>query len=281
MNRASDWIDGVKQGAVIGVAAVLLTLPASSLRAPRPAVPGTGPGDPATAIATAATARAAANATPGPVVAKGTATVASKAAQFRGETASPEARMVADWIATSNDNAGLPFAILDKREAAVFVFDRNARLVGASPVLLGAAPGDESVDGIGDRPIAAVRPHERTTPAGRFVSRPGKNASGEDVVWVDYSAAVSMHRVRPIDPKERRLERLASPDASMRRISYGCINVPVQFFEGVVSPVLGAGRAVVYVLPETRTIHDVFWRTPGRRGAVPSMVQADPPNTTG
>ena len=89
-------------------------------------------------------------------------------------------------------------------------------------------------------------------------SSPGRNASGEDVVWVDYADAVSMHRVRPVDPKERRLERLASPDPAQRRISYGCINVPVAFFDAVVHPTLAAGRGVVYVLPERKSIQETF-----------------------
>ena len=67
-----------------------------------------------------------------------------------------------------------------------------------------------------------------------------------------------MHRVRLVDPKERRLERLASADPAQRRISYGCINVPVAFFESVVWPLLRTTRAVAYVLPETRSVGEVF-----------------------
>ena len=67
-----------------------------------------------------------------------------------------------------------------------------------------------------------------------------------------------MHRVRLVDPKERRLERLASPDPTERRISYGCINVPVAFFDSVVWPLLRTTRAVAYVLPETRGVGEVF-----------------------
>ena len=179
-------------------------------------------------------------------------------ADFAGHTASVDARLVADWVVGSGDNRGRPFVILDKRDARVFAFGAAGRLIAATPVLLGAAPGDDSVAGIGMRPIAQVRPEERTTPAGRFDSEPGKNASGEDVVWVDYAAAVSMHRVRAIDPKERRLERLASPDPAERRISYGCINVPIAFFETVIWPALGTRRGVVYVLPERKELREVF-----------------------
>ena len=100
-----------------------------------------------------------------------------------------------------------------------------------SPVLLGATPGDDSVAGIGTRPMTrCARTRRPRRPAASW-PRPGRNASHEDVVWVDYANAVSMHRVRLVDPKERRLERLASPDPAERRISYGCINVPVAFFE--------------------------------------------------
>ena len=60
--------------------------------------------------------------------------------------------------------------------------------MGATAVLIGAARGDDTVAGIGSRPIAAVAPHERTTPAGRFTAEPGHNASGEDVVWFDYAS---------------------------------------------------------------------------------------------
>ncbi|UUZ73277.1 hypothetical protein LP415_08285 [Polaromonas sp. P1(28)-8] len=119
--------------------------------------------------------------------------------------------------------------ILDKKNTRVFVFDPSGKLRGATPVLVGAAKGDDSVTGIGGRPIAEVAPHERTTPAGRFMAEPGRNTLGEDVVWVDYEAAVSMHRVRALEPAERRLERLASPTTDDNRISYGCINMPVEF----------------------------------------------------
>ncbi|MDQ6619762.1 MAG: hypothetical protein M3Z31_08715 [Pseudomonadota bacterium] len=169
-----------------------------------------------------------------------------------------EVRNFADWVARLDDSHG-PFVIVDKKNARVYVFDSQARLQGHSPVLLGAAKGDDSVPGIGERPIRDIKPHERTTPAGRFVGESGRNVQGEDIVWVDYDAAVSMHRVRATNPRERRLERLATPTAADNRISYGCINVPAAFFDAYVSPLFGDDRqAVVYVLPETRSLRAVF-----------------------
>lgn len=176
---------------------------------------------------------------------------------------------VAAWAVREADNGDRPFAIVDKRRAQVYVFSPGGKLLGTSPVLLGYAAGDLSVAGIGQKAIEDIRPQERTTPAGRFESAPGRNSLGHDVVWVDYDAAVSMHRVRATNPKERRLERLATPTPADNRISWGCINVPVPFFDKVVWPNFGHGRAIVYVLPEQHTLTAFF---PAAAGGQPQVL---------
>lgn len=178
--------------------------------------------------------------------------------ELEGETLSPDALRVARWVVASGDNGALPFVILDKREARVHLFQPGGRIAASSPVLLGHARGDDTVPGIGERPIHAIRPEERTTPAGRFVAEPGRNINGEDVVWVDYEAAVSIHRLRSTDPTERRAERLASPTAADNRISYGCINLPVDFFEQRFWPAMRGQAGMVYVLPEDKPLDQVF-----------------------
>lgn len=170
-----------------------------------------------------------------------------------------DARELLEWVARTHDNAGMNYVVVDKRLATVSVLDGRGKLLGTSPVLLGAAVGDDSAPGIGTRPIAQVLPHERTTPAGRFLAEPGHNAQGEDIVWVDYDTAVSFHRVRVANPSDRRLQRLATPTANDNRISYGCINVPVNFYNNVLRPAMTESGAVVYVLPETRSWQQVFW----------------------
>jgi hypothetical protein len=179
-------------------------------------------------------------------------------ADFGAESPSVDTRAVVDWIASSGNHGGLHFVVVDKKAAQLYLFNANAKLIAATPVLLGEAMGDELVPGIGDRPIALVMPHERTTPAGRFVAERGHNARGEDVVWVDYAAAVSMHRVVTNVPSDRRLQRLASPTVDDNRISYGCINVPVDFYEAHIRPSFANQRGIVYVLPDTLTIGQVF-----------------------
>ena len=87
---------------------------------------------------------------------------------------------------------------------------------------------------------------------------PGRNARNEDVVWVDYDAAVSMHRVITTNPHERRLERLSSPTPDDNRISYGCINVWPQFYEAYVRPAYQGQRPPVYILPEVEAFDSVI-----------------------
>ena len=181
-----------------------------------------------------------------------------KRANFERERASHEARYVADWVVDSGDNRNMPFAIVDKTDAKVFVFDAHGRLLGAAAALLGLARGDDAIAGIGERALSSIRPEERTTPAGRFVSALGRNLHGKVILWVDYDGAVSLHPVVTSKPEERRLQRLATPTPLDNRISYGCINVPAKFFENVVHPAFTGTNGIVYVLPETRPAREVF-----------------------
>jgi hypothetical protein len=181
-----------------------------------------------------------------------------KRANFEREQKSRDAQRMADWVVDSGDNRGMPFAIVDKIDAKVFVFDVDGQLRGAAPVLLGLGRGDDSIPGIGDRKMSDMRPEERTTPAGRFVAWLGHNFDGKDMLWVDYDGAVSLHRVVTTKPKERRLQRLATPTPLDNRISYGCINVPAKFYDSVVSPAFTGTYGIVYVLPEIRSKSEIF-----------------------
>lgn len=172
-------------------------------------------------------------------------------ADFGNQHAAGEVRALARWTMQTADHTELPFAIVDKKNARIYVFDRAGRLRGASPVLLGQAIGDDSAPGVGEHAQSGKVPlRERTTPAGRFDSEPGRNRHGEYVVWVDYESAFAIHRLRPGASQRQRQMRLASTTPRDNRASYGCVVVPVRFYLDVVSPLLGRGHGVVYVLPE-------------------------------
>ena len=184
--------------------------------------------------------------------------LAQARADFRQELPSAQSRHVADWVLDASDHAGLPFVIVDKLQSRVWVFDGQGRLAGTAPALLGLALGDASVPGLGARPMASILPAERTTPAGRFAASLDRSLKGEEILWVDYENAIALHPVAVGVPRERRLERMASLVVSERRITYGCINVPVAFFRNVVAPLFRGRAGVVYVLPETGSAAAVF-----------------------
>lgn len=197
-------------------------------------------------------------------------------ADFAAEQISPEARHVANWAVHSGDHGALPFIIVDKVNGQLYVFDANGRIRGNAPALVGAAKGDYSVPGIGDKKISAILPHERTTPAGRFLARMGSGPRGEDVLWVDYEGAVAIHRVVTGVAKDRRLQRLESKVAADRRITYGCINLPVKFYESVVAPMFKEPGGMVYVLPEVRTAQELFGSYEVRQDRPDSMFARTP-----
>lgn len=178
-------------------------------------------------------------------------------ADFKGETASPPARAMANWIVQSGDNQGLPFVIIDKANAKVFAFAASGTLKAAAPALLGLAFGDDSAAGIGKRKLATIGAGERTTAAGRFMASLGRDFV-QDILWIDYESGLSLHRVITGNPKDRRFERLASPSPLDNRVSYGCVNVPIDFYDQVVMPLFKGTVGVVYILPETVALEKVF-----------------------
>ncbi|KAB7647894.1 L,D-transpeptidase [Polymorphobacter fuscus] len=172
-----------------------------------------------------------------------------------------DAARVSAWIVATHDNGALPFIVVDKVGARLMLFDAGGKLRADVPVLLGSARGDDSVPGIGTRKLAAIKPAERTTPAGRFVAQMGVNAAGQDTLWVDYDAAIALHRAsdrKPGPSRKSRAERLQSPSAAARRASLGCIGVATRFFVDFVRPTFADAGGIVYILPETRAVTAEF-----------------------
>ena len=245
---SDDFWSSLRTGALLGAAALVIGLPA--LHYWKRPVPTTFPN---AQVQAPAPPQAPAAAAPDPA-----AQPPVKLASFGNERPTDAVRQVANWSVYSGDHKAMAFVIVDKKDARVWVFRPDGRVVASTPALLGAAIGDTSVPGIGEKPLSQVKPEEKTTPAGRFIAEPGTNLNGEDIVWVSYDLAVSMHRVRPAVKSERRLERLASSTSADNRISFGCINLPPSFYDRVLSPTVQKYGAVIYVLPETRSAGELF-----------------------
>jgi hypothetical protein len=168
---------------------------------------------------------------------------------------------VADWIAASGDNRSLPYIIVDKTGASLFLFDAKGRPLGHVPVLVGVAAGDDASPGIGSKNLAEIGPAEKTTPAGRFLAKYGLAAGRERVLWVDYATSVALHPIpKGASKKERRRQRMLSPTSDDNRITFGCINVPAAFYSKTVRPLFQKKGGYVYVLPDTKPLEVVFPR---------------------
>jgi hypothetical protein len=198
---------------------------------------------------------------------------AIEAGNSREEQAgSDAARRVMQWISESGDNDSLPYAVIDKHAAALFLFDSAGHLVGKAPVLIGLAMGDDSSPGVGSKDLAQIGPAERTTPAGRFFASYGPAAGGETVLWVDYPDSVAMHAVITSNKKERRLQRLRSRTAADNRITFGCINVPTDFYQTRIEPMFQDRGGIVYILPDTKPLVEFF---PGLRTRTLLATESD------
>jgi hypothetical protein len=178
-------------------------------------------------------------------------------ADFGKEDAPAEVVHVANWVSYTRNNQKKAFVVIDKKQARMYLFEPDGKLKSSATVLLGQAVSDVIPPGTASKPISQLKPDEKATPAGRFLARPGKNTHGDNVIWIDYNAAISMHRLRKVG-KENRAERLASAEIDDNRISNGCVNVPPGFYDGVLRPTVLKKGAYVYVLPETRTPQQLF-----------------------
>jgi hypothetical protein len=201
---------------------------------------------------------------PGAAVARASVSVQQDAGSGdaqRAITPSVAATRVAEWVATSGDNQSLPYAIIDKTNAALFLFGAKGKPLGVVPILVGIAAGDDATPGIGSKKLAEIGPAEKTTPSGRFHAKFGLAFRKERILWVDYATSVALHPI-PTDAgkRERRRERMLSPTPEDNRITFGCINVPKAFYGKLLRPQFQKKGGYVYVLPDTKRLEEVFPR---------------------
>jgi len=189
------------------------------------------------------------------------AALSSTSAPLPDVQPSPDALRVADWVATSRDNHALPYAVIDKRDASLILFDGTGKKVAQVPVLLGIAPGDDATPGVGSKKLGEIGPAEKTTPAGRFLAKFGYAFGRQRVLWVDYTNSVAIHPI-PGDAarSEKRRARMLSPAPEDNRITFGCINVPNAFYTANLRPLFQKKGGYVYVLPDTKAVEEVFPR---------------------
>ncbi len=163
-----------------------------------------------------------------------------------------------NWITESGDNKQLPFIIVDKKAVTVYVFEQDGKVLATTTSLIGRTVGDDNAPGIGQKRLADITINERTTPAGRFEASLGFSEEGKEILWIDYDLDLSLHSVVTSNPSEHRLQRLRSSHLADHRITYGCVNVPAQFYKDYIHIIFEHTHGIVYILPEVHSVLQVF-----------------------
>lgn len=171
--------------------------------------------------------------------------------------ASEEVQKTVSWVKKNKDNRKLPYAIIDKKNAHIFVFDAKSKIVDHGPVLLGIAKSDKIDPKTLNARLSSIGKKDRVTPSGRYVSVFGPDHRGKDVLWVDTKYAVGLHPVANV-PGQRRKTRLNSTTSADNRITWGCINVSKPLFKNVLTPLFKPKAGIVYILPEAAPIEQLL-----------------------
>ena len=189
-----------------------------------------------------------------------------KRADFRGAAPSEEARRVADWALTAGDHEGLPYIVVDKRKARTYVFDAQGALIEWTPALLGMGVGDTFEPGVVDMNMYETKPSQRITPAGRYRAEEWQKPNGEWILWLDYPTQIAIHKLRKsqLALSQEREARLYSNDPADSRVTFGCVNVPPEFYDRVITPTFNGSGGIVYVLPDSKPVESLFELYPAR-----------------
>lgn len=174
-------------------------------------------------------------------------------------TASEEVQKTYRWIEKEKDNRKLPFAIIDKKNAHIYVFDEKGKIIDTGPVLLGIAKADKIDPKTLKKPLSRIGKDERVTPSGRYQSVVGPDHRGKQVLWVDPQFAIALHPVVNV-PGQNRFTRIESSSVDDNRITWGCINVPVPLFKKVITPLFKPKSGFVYILPESDSVEKLLAR---------------------
>lgn len=159
--------------------------------------------------------------------------------------ATPTETAVVQNIVEQNDNQGKQFIVADKQAGTLTMYTASGQQITSTPALFGKTEGD-SVS-------------SKNTPSGRFetkqanVRTEGYGGSAQVLTQNGQNLQLggspyAIHRVYTKYASENRQGRLDTPTATDNRISHGCINVPVDFYDTYLN---SDQDTVVYVMPET------------------------------
>jgi hypothetical protein len=184
-------------------------------------------------------------------------TVKLDSVDLQGLAARQDVVDVANWRL----RAGIekPFMVVDKVGGLTYAFDANGVLLAKTPALYGKSGLDTMTSESENRQVSEMVDSDKITPAGVFAAEGVDSlAYGKAVRFKQQASGdLLIHTVYLGNPSENRLGRLASATSADNRISYGCVNVPMDFAKDVLAKHF-SGSSEVLVLPEQASMAETF-----------------------
>lgn len=152
-----------------------------------------------------------------------------------------------------------PIIVVDKSAAKMFVYFPQDGTVLSGPVLLGKVKGDHI--NLADFNINTNSP--AITPAGTFWANKKFSAKLNESILSFVEGHISFIAIHPVFtkiPAERRLQRLTSSETYDNRISNGCINLGLEFFNVIYAML--PSRSKLIILPESDSVIDDISASP-------------------
>jgi hypothetical protein len=146
------------------------------------------------------------------------------------------------------------YLMVDKTHGKIILFENNEP-VFAGPALTGESTADNLPPGaLHEKFDKLIALDTKVTPAGRYtVSRSHDDDLGtvldiNEIHGTDWGIAI--HRVYLGTPSEHREQRIESPNAQDKHITFGCINVTPNAIAFLLKQLPEKGATPLYILPE-------------------------------
>jgi hypothetical protein len=164
---------------------------------------------------------------------------------------SDQAQAVGDIAIQHGDRT---FVIVDKIRGEIILYE-DGRPTYSSAALTGMSLGDRLPPGALKVPTSHfTRLELKVTPAGRYTVSPERDPEYGMVLTINEIKGtdwdIAIHRVYLGDPRERRAERLHSPDPDGRHITFGCINVDRDTIHTLLRHLAKIRKTPLYILPQ-------------------------------
>jgi hypothetical protein len=165
------------------------------------------------------------------------------------------AQSVYESMAPTAMASGKGFIIADKPNGMLHVFKADGSVLVQDTALYGKDIGDI------ESKLSSLKGGAKITPAGKFtlLAMPDAEYAGGVVLGLAETSStgnglIAVHAAYLGNAKEKRAERLATPGAEGKRISYGCVNTSHDtFLKSILPNIDSLNGGMIFVLPDAQT----------------------------